>query len=275
MRERRHLIADPVLPRHIPAPESLLGRHIEHERTLSDRRASLVSSPAAPPDWVGADAARGRPHRLRSSSAVGARETARVRYDQVWDADIAESRSPPERAAMLVLVSGLPGVGKSSLVDSLAPRIGASVISRDQARLSAGHPRRLIDSLAWKLFHRRLRTIQRRAGRIVAATVERHLDNGRSVLVEVVAEPSFRAQMRTLAAAHNATFAQIECECPDRGEHHRRLATRPGFWRHALPRIEATYDPPREDCLRVQTTATPEQLATLVVAWLGAADGRS
>ena len=35
MRERRHLIVDPLLPRHIPAPESLLGPHIEHQRTLS------------------------------------------------------------------------------------------------------------------------------------------------------------------------------------------------------------------------------------------------
>ena len=172
---------------------------------------------------------------------------------------------------MLVLVSGLPGVGKSSLVDSLAPRIGAVVVSRDQARLSASRVRRLMDSLVWKFFHRRLCSTQRRAGRIVAATAERHLDKGRSVIVEVVAEPSFRAHMRALATAQNATFAQIECECPDRSEHHRRLATRPGFWRHALPRIEATYEPPREDCLRVQTTATPEQLATLVAARLLAA----
>jgi predicted kinase len=142
---------------------------------------------------------------------------------------------------MLVLVLGLPGVGKSSMVDSLAPRIGAVVVSRDQARLSAPRTRRLIDSLAWKLVHRRLRSTQRRAGRIVAATVERHLGEGRSVIVEAVAEPSFRAYMRDLAAAQNATFVQIECECADRGEHHRRLASRPGFWRHALPRIEAAY----------------------------------
>jgi 2-phosphoglycerate kinase len=59
---------------------------------------------------------------------------------------------PPEHAAMLVLVSGLPGVGKSSLVDSLAPRIGAVVISRDQARLSASHVRRLMDSVVWSSF---------------------------------------------------------------------------------------------------------------------------
>ena len=166
-------------------------------------------------------------------------------------------------------------MGKSSLVGSLAPRIGAVVVSRDQARLSAGPMRRLVDSLAWRLFHRRLRSTQRRAGRIVAATVQRHLDKGRSVVVEVVAEPSFRARMRALAAAQDATFAQIECECPDRGEHHRRLATRPGFWRHALPWIEATYDPPREDCLRIQTTATPDELATSVAAQLGVAGGPS
>jgi predicted kinase len=184
---------------------------------------------------------------------------------------------PPssKRAAMLVLVSGLPGVGKSSLIDSLAPRIGAVVVSRDQARLSAGRMRRLMDSLVWKSLHRRLRSTQRRAGRIVAASVERHLGEGRSMIVEVVAEPSFRTHMRDLAAAQNATFVHFECECPDREEHHRRLASRPGFWRHALPRIEAAYDPPRGGCLCIQTTATPEELAMLVAAQLVAAGGPS
>ena len=77
--------------------------------------------------------------------------------------------------------------------------------------------------------------------------------------------------MRALATAQNATFAQIECECPDRSEHHRRLATRPGFWRQPYLASRRRTKPPREDCLRVQTTATPEQLATLVAARLLAA----
>jgi hypothetical protein len=49
--------------------------------------------------------------------------------------------------------------------------------------------RRLIDSLARRLFHRGLRSTQRRARRFVAATGESHLGERPSVLVEVVAEP--------------------------------------------------------------------------------------
>lgn len=38
---------------------------------------------------------------------------------------------------VVVLVSGLPEVGKSVLVDALAPRLGAAVASRDAARIGS------------------------------------------------------------------------------------------------------------------------------------------
>ncbi len=63
----------------------------------------------------------------------------------------------------VVLVSGLPAVGKSTLVGELAPLLGAVALSRDQARLSARGLPRVIDAVSRRLLHRRLRRIQRLA----------------------------------------------------------------------------------------------------------------
>lgn len=52
-----------------------------------------------------------------------------------------------------MLVSGLPGVGKSVLAKELAPRLGAVSLARDDARLGldSGRLRRLVESLVWRL----------------------------------------------------------------------------------------------------------------------------
>ena len=54
---------------------------------------------------------------------------------------------------VLVLVSGLPGVGKSALVNQLAPRLRAAVVPRDAARLGLARSRlpRLTEALVWRV----------------------------------------------------------------------------------------------------------------------------
>lgn len=173
---------------------------------------------------------------------------------------------------LLVLVSGLPGVGKSVLVEELAPRLGAVIVSRDGARLAldTGRTRRLVEALVWRSAGRRLATTQRRAGQVLEQTVAQHLESSRSVVVEAVAEDALRAQLREMAVTYQATFVQVECVLSDRAEHHRRLARRAEgerFWRGVVDRIQNGYQPPPK-CLRIDTTAPADEAADRILAFV-------
>ena len=123
--------------------------------------------------------------------------------DQERDApepgDVTESRlSGP----MLILVSGLPGVGKSVLVQELAPRLAAGICSRDAARLGsdAGGLRRSVEALVWRFAGRRLASTQQRAGRILESAVAEQLESNGSVIVEAVAEDALRQRLQETGA---------------------------------------------------------------------------
>lgn len=172
----------------------------------------------------------------------------------------------------LVLVSGLPGVGKSVLVEELAPRLGAVRLSRDAARLSldSGRLRRLVEALAWRLAGRRLASTQRRAGRILELSVAEHLASNGCVIVEAVAEDSLRSRLRGLAVEHDATFVQVECVLSDRAAHDRRLARRlegEQFWRSVIDGLQRSYEPP-PDCLRIDTGVAPAKAAERVLRYV-------
>jgi predicted kinase len=167
----------------------------------------------------------------------------------------------------VVLVSGLPAVGKSTLVAELSPRLGAVALSRDQARLAARGAARLVDTVSFKLLHRRLRRVQRRAGRALIAELGRHLAAGRSVTVEAVAEAAFRRELQHVAEQHGAEFAHVECVCSDAREYRRRLAQRPAFWLNVVRRVAPQYDPPGH-CLKIDTVEPPRQAASRILAQL-------
>jgi predicted kinase len=173
---------------------------------------------------------------------------------------------------LLVLVSGLPGVGKSVLVDELAPRLGAVRVSRDAARLSldSGRLRRLVEALAWRLAGRRLASTQRRAGQVLELSVAEHLASNRCVIVEAVAEDSLRARLRGLAVEHDAAFVQVECVLSDRAAHNRRLARRSEgeqFWRSVVDGLQRSYQP-SPDCLRIDTGVAPAEAAARVLRFV-------
>ena len=93
----------------------LLGPRRTHR---ADRRRA--DSAALRPRARAGLAARAAPT-SRQRSAASPRRSAARRCD--LDAD--------ETAAVLILMSGLPGVGKSTIADALAPRLGAPVLSVD------------------------------------------------------------------------------------------------------------------------------------------------
>ena len=144
---------------------------------------------------------------------------------------------------LLVVVSGLPGTGKSALAAALSERIGAITLSRDLARQQIGTRLAAADRVFTRLSGRHRRGLQKQAERWLQTAVARELAQARPVIVEVVADPSIRHRLTALAAEHEAPLYSIEVVCSDAAELARRLRSRPGDWQRTVTRMSKTYQP--------------------------------
>jgi predicted kinase len=116
----------------------------------------------------------------------------------------------------LVMLSGLPGVGKSALADELGPRLPAVVVSVDPieaAMLRSG----LIKSFETGLA----------AYAVGAAVAEHQLSLGLSVIADAANDLEVGRDMwRTAAERGRADVRIIELVCSDEAEHRLRLQAR-------------------------------------------------
>lgn len=124
---------------------------------------------------------------------------------------------------MLVVMMGLPGVGKSAIAEAVARAIGAPVFS--------------VDPLEGTLNRSGITRDQRSdyaAYDLVATLARSQLALGQSAIVDAVNSIELvRAWWRALAAEFRAPRPLIECVCTDRALHRHRLEGRrrdiPGF----------------------------------------------
>ena len=117
---------------------------------------------------------------------------------------------------MLVIFSGLPGVGKSAIADGLARRLGASVISVDPieaAILRSGFQRSFETGLAAYNVGAAVAEHELRLGLTVIADAANYLEVGRNI-------------WRSAAASAAVAASAIEVVCSDENLHRRRLQTR-------------------------------------------------
>ncbi|MFO0551586.1 MAG: AAA family ATPase [Polyangiaceae bacterium] len=116
----------------------------------------------------------------------------------------------------LIVLSGLPGTGKSELANHLSRALGAPVFSVDpieSAIVRAGISRSFETGLAAYL--------------VVEALARSELLLGRSVIVDAVnSVEAARDMWRSLARESRAELGIIECRCSDSGLHRARLASR-------------------------------------------------
>lgn len=171
---------------------------------------------------------------------------------------------PLAQAPRLIVLAGLPRVGKSTLARELALASGASWLRVDTieaATLKAGFAHSFKTGLAAYLVARDL--------------ADDHLALGSDVIVDAVngVEPA-RELWRDLARARGATLRIVEVVCPDAGEHRRRVEL-PGVSLPPLPvptwtEVEAVardYVPWTEPVLRVDGTRPARENTLRILAY--------
>lgn len=150
----------------------------------------------------------------------------------------------------LIVFSGLPGTGKSSLAEAVGREMGIPVFAKDW--LEAALQR-------CKLGPRRSDTpgLGYAAYELLTTLAQRQLVLGQSAVLDCVAgQENLRRQWRALAAEYKADWQAIECVCSNEVIHRARLADRrrgiPGWceleWEE-VERVRGYYEPWQEEHL--------------------------
>lgn len=149
----------------------------------------------------------------------------------------------------LIVFSGLPGTGKSTLAEAFAKQSGIPVFARDWLEavlLQNGlQPTANDKSLGYVGYE------------LLTVLAERQLMLGQSVILDSVAATlSIRKIWRELSEKYHANWIVIECTCSDESLHRSRLAARkrniPGWheleWSD-IEKVKQYYQPWDEDRL--------------------------
>ena len=153
---------------------------------------------------------------------------------------------------MLVVVAGLPGVGKSTFADAIGQRFRVPVFSVDPIEAAlwrSGIPRSFETGLA--------------AYEVVATLAEHVMHLGITAVVDAVSSLEIARAMWRLAAQRAGTEIRIiEVVCTDERLHRMRLESRQrdieGFYEPTWASVQerrAEYEPWSEDRLILDTTA--------------------
>lgn len=143
----------------------------------------------------------------------------------------------------LIVLSGLPGAGKSTLAEALGRALGVPVFAKDW--LEATLKRAVLEGQLGYAGYELLTTLARR-----------QLMLGQSAILDSVAGiVAVREQWRALAAEFGADWKVIEVRCSDEAAHRARLASRsrgiPGWHELTWDEVErvrgyfAPWDEPR------------------------------
>jgi hypothetical protein len=167
-------------------------------------------------------------------------------------------------AMQLILFTGLPCTGKSSLAEAVGQKLAIPVFAKDwlEATLLRHGFRPTGDHCPPLGFF---------GYELLTTLAERQLRLGQSAILDSVASTTTtRERWRALAASHAAGWRVIECVCSDPQTHRNRLASR----RRAIPgwpelqwadveRVAASYAPWREPRLVLDAMyALEENLAS-------------
>lgn len=167
---------------------------------------------------------------------------------------------------MLIVMSGLPGAGKSSIARELGRLLPAPVLSVDP-----------VEAAMWRAGVDRGQPTGLAAYVVVEALASDVLALGQTVVVDAVNDAEeAREQWRALARRRGVALRYIEVICPDRALHRRRLEARQrdiaGFAEPTWASVEArraNFDSWCEDRLVLDSTAPLTGNVQVALAHLG------
>jgi len=169
-----------------------------------------------------------------------------------------------DRRGRLIVLSGIPGTGKSALAESIGQALDTPVFSVDPieaALLASGIEHGFASGLA--------------AYNVCLTLADRELLKRHGAIVDAVngVEPA-KEMWRRLATAHRVPLIVIECVCSDLGHHRSRLAHRSRglglpepTWRD-VERRRAEWVPWREPVLVVDAMEPLELGEQRALAWI-------
>ncbi len=165
----------------------------------------------------------------------------------------------------LIVLSGLPGTGKTEIAESVAKTLGAPAFAKDWLEapiLQAGTvPKDRLGTIDYDL----LTTLTRR-----------QLEFGQSAVLDSVASSaSIRHAWRELAHELNASSFVIECVCSDSELHRQRLLARrrgiPGWpeltWAE-VERVQSYYVPWQEERLILDSVSSLKENIEKAIAYV-------
>ena len=129
----------------------------------------------------------------------------------------------------LVVVTGWTGAGKSTMADSLAADLDATVASFDWVMSGL----RSLPEI-WSEIELPVERQRRIGWNLLSRVAEQQLRRGRSCVLDLVARAEARDEWADLAGRYDAEFAVVECTCSDMGLHRSRVEGRqrdiPGWY---------------------------------------------
>ena len=157
---------------------------------------------------------------------------------------------------MIVIVCGLPGVGKTTFAKKLAPLINAIVLSTDKIR------KELIHSPTYKKEERKLIYD-------VMILLAKYLhDSGKSCILDATFNrDDSRTEVKRKLRIQDKNFFVIECTCPE-NIIFSRLKNRKNDYSDAgmdvYQKMKKIYQPVKEKHITIDTTLDPEKNSKLV-----------